>query len=216
VALEALREIGQDDTSQGDDHHAEEHGIRLERLAAVVHHVADPFAAAEHLADDDADQPESHGLADAGQDERDGAGLGDTPLLTDTASAAKVKKLYLIDISLAVDVTNVTGPAADLTPYAVPKKEFLNIVTKLNAAGINSLMIPSKIEGITFGPDVVLNGVVKHTLYVASDNDFLATVADPFTDPTVPTRGSILNPNQIYVFAFGDEELPGYVPQPLQ
>jgi len=29
-------------------------------------------------------------------------------------------------------------------------------------------------------------------------------------------RGSILNPNQIYVFAFGDEELPGYVPQPLQ
>jgi len=149
-------------------------------------------------------------------DERDGAGLGDTPLLKDKASAAKVKKLYLIDIAGAVDVTGVTGPSADLTPYAVPKVEFLNIVTKLNAAGINSLMIPSKIEGITFGPDVVLNGVVKHTLYVASDNDFLATVADPFTDPTVPTRGSILNPNQIYVFAFGDEELPGYVPQPLQ
>jgi len=149
-------------------------------------------------------------------DERDGAGLGDTPLLKDKASAAKVKKLYLIDIAGAVDVTGVTGPSADLTPYAVPKKEFLNVVTKLNAAGINSLLIPSKMEGVTFGPDVVLNRVVKHTLYLASDNDFLATVADPFTKPTVPTRGSILNPNQIYVFAFGDEELPGYVPQPLQ
>ena len=146
----------------------------------------------------------------------DGAGLGDTPLLKDKASAAKVKKLYLIDIAGAVDVTGVTGPSADLTPYAVPKKEFLNVVTKLNAAGINSLLIPSKMEGVTFGPDVVLNRVVKHTLYLASDNDFLATVADPFTKPTVPTRGSILNPNQIYVFAFGDEELPGYVPQPLQ
>ena len=106
-------------------------------------------------------------------DERDGAGLGDTPLLKDKASAAKVKKLYLIDIAGAVDVTGVTGPSADRTPYAVPKVKFLDIVDKLKAAGIDPRRFLSKMEGITFGPDVVLNGVVKHTLYVTSDNDFL-------------------------------------------
>jgi hypothetical protein len=77
-------------------------------------------------------------------------------------------------------------------------------------------LIPSKIEGITFGQDVLIKGVVKHTLFVANDNDFLATVADPFKLPGDPTRGMILNPNQIYVFAFGDDELPGYVPQPIK
>src|SRR5262249_10519357 len=119
-----------------------------------------------------------------------------------------------IDLNGAVDVTNVA--AADLKNYAVPKTPFLNVVAVLNANGINSYLIPSKIEGIAFGQDILLDGVTKHTLWVANDNDFLATIADPFKLPGDPTRGFTPNPNQFYVFAFGDTDLPpgySYVPQ---
>ena len=145
-------------------------------------------------------------------DERDGNGLADTPLRTDTASAAKVKKLYLIDLNGAQDVTNLSG---DLSAFAVSKSStpFLDIVGKLTAAGIDARLIPSKLEGLAFGQDVVVNGVTKHTLYVANDNDFLATVADPLKLPSDPTRGTIANPNQFYVFSFDDRDLPRYVPQ---
>jgi hypothetical protein len=148
-------------------------------------------------------------------DERDGNGMADTPLLTDTASAAKVKKLYLIDLDGAQDVTAVGG---DLSSYAVSKNPtpFVDIVAKLNAAGIDSYLIPSKLEGVAFGQDVVVDGVTKHTLYVANDNDFLATIADPLKLPSDPTRGTVPNPNQFYVFAFGDDDLPGYVPQKIR
>jgi hypothetical protein len=149
-------------------------------------------------------------------DERDGTGLGDTPLLTDTASAAVVKKLYLIDLAGAQDVTGVTGPNADLSPYAVSKTLFLDIVAKLTAAGINSYFIPSKIEGIAFGQDVVIDGETRHTLYISNDNDFLAIIADPLKLPADPTRGLVTNPNQFYVFTFSDNELPGYVPQNIK
>lgn len=146
-------------------------------------------------------------------DERDGNGLADTPLLTDVASPAEVKKLFLIDLDGAQDVTNVSG---DLSSYAVPKTEFLDLVAKLNAAGIDSYMIPSKIEGLAFGQDVVINGETKHTLYIANDNDFLGSIADPHKQPGDPTRGMIANPNQFYVFAFDDADLPGYVPQKIR
>jgi hypothetical protein len=151
-------------------------------------------------------------------DERDGAGLGDTPLLTDTASAAGVKKLYLVDLAGAADVTDATGPVdksgkIDLSSYAVPKSEFLNIITKLNAIGIDSRLIPSKIEGIAFGQDVLIGNTVKHTIFVANDNDFLGVIANPLQLPSDPTRGLAFNPNQFYVFAFADSELPGYVAQ---
>jgi len=146
-------------------------------------------------------------------DERDGSGLGDTPLLTDVASKAGVKKLYLIDLAGATDVTAIAGPNADLSAYAVSKTLFLDIVATLTASGINSYFIPSKIEGVAFGSDVTIGGVTKHTLYIANDNDFLATVADPLKLPTDATRGMVPNPNQIYVFAFSESELPGFVPQ---
>jgi len=146
-------------------------------------------------------------------DERDGNGMGDTPLLTDTASAAVVKELFLIDLAGATDVTGITGPKADLSPYAVPKTLILDIVAKLTAAGIDPHLIPSKIEGLAFGPDVVIGGVTKHTLYVANDNDFLSVIADPLKAPGDPTRGWVTHPNQFYVFAFDPSELPGYVPQ---
>lgn len=151
-------------------------------------------------------------------DERDGKGLADTPLLTDTASAAKVKKLYLIDLNGAQDISNVNSAGNDLSGYAVSKNPlpFLDIVAKLNAAGIVSKLIPSKLEGIAFGQDVIVNGVTKHTLYVANDNDFLAKVADPLKSAGDVTRGFVANPNQFYVFAFGDEDLPGFIPQAIK
>jgi hypothetical protein len=139
--------------------------------------------------------------------------MADSPLLTDVASPAGVKKLFLIDLNGAQDVTNVSG---DLSSYAVAKTEFLDIVAKLNEAGIDSYLIPSKIEGVAFGQDVVINGETKHTLYIVNDNDFLGTIADPFKQPGDSTRGSITNPNQFYVFAFGDDDLPGYVPQKIR
>lgn len=142
-------------------------------------------------------------------DERDGNGLGDKPLPTDKPSKAGVKKLYLIDLNGAQDVSGVTG---DLSKYAVAKTMFLDIVSKLNGAGINSLFIPSKLEGITFGQDVVIDGATKHTLYVANDNDFLGEIADP----TDPVNGIVENPNQFFVFAFGDSDLPGFVPQRIK
>lgn len=146
-------------------------------------------------------------------DERDGNGLADTPLMTDTASAAKVKKLYLIDLNGAQEVSNVSG---DLSSYAVSKTQFLDMVSTLTATGINAYFIPSKLEGVAFGQDVVINGVTKHTLYIANDNDFLGTIADPLKDPSDPTRGTVANPNVFYVFAFGDEDLPGFVPQKIK
>jgi hypothetical protein len=145
-------------------------------------------------------------------DERDGNGMADMPLLTDTASPAEVKELFLIDLNGAQDVTALSG---DLSAYAVSKTLFLDIVSKLNDAGINSYLIPSKLEGVAFGQDVAIDGVTKHTLYVANDNDFLATIADPLKAPGDPTRGWVPNPNQFYVFAFGDEDLPGFVPQTI-
>jgi hypothetical protein len=146
-------------------------------------------------------------------DERDGNGFADTPLLTDTASAAAVKKLFLVDLAGAVDVSDKSG---DLSAYAVPKSEFLDMVALLAADGYDPLYIPSKIEGVAFGPDVSIGGLNHHTLYIGNDNDFLAMVADPTRLPGDPARGLVPNPNRIYVFAFTDADLPGYVPQPIR
>jgi hypothetical protein len=142
-------------------------------------------------------------------DERDGKGLGDKPLPTDKPSKAGIKKVYLIDLKGAKDVSAVKG---DLSPFAVGKTFFLDIVNKLNAAGIDSLFIPSKLEGMTFGQDVVIDGVAHHTLYIANDNDFLGEIADP----TDPANEIVENPNQFFVFAFTDDDLPGFAPQKVR
>jgi len=148
-------------------------------------------------------------------DERDGAGLGDKPLLTDTATAAKVKKLYLIDLNGATEVTQVSVlPSAGVV--LVSKAPFLDIVSKLTAAGIDARLIPAKLEGVAFGQDVIIGGETRHTLFVSNDNDFQATAADPLKLPADLTRGLILNPNKFFVFAFSDSELPGYIPQQIK
>ncbi len=126
-------------------------------------------------------------------DERDGKGRGD-------GSVAVVKNIYKIDLAAAQDVSGVIG-AANLAPKAVSKTLFLDMVAKLNANGIASTEIPAKLEGLAFGPDVVVNGTIKHTLFVANDNDFTANV------------GGVDNPNSYIVFAFDDADLPGFVAQ---
>ncbi|MDF9390976.1 MULTISPECIES: esterase-like activity of phytase family protein [Methylococcus] len=124
-------------------------------------------------------------------DERDGKGLGDD-------SAAKVKKLFKIDLAGAADVSGISG---DLSAYAVPKTLFLDFKAALVDAGISAYDIPSKIEGIAFGPDVMIDGRKRHTLFVANDNDFLPSITDSYHP------NGVANPNNFYVFAFDDVDL---------
>jgi len=122
--------------------------------------------------------------------ERDGKGLGDD-------SKAVVKRVYKIDLAGAQDVSHVSGEDA-LLPKAVGKTLFLDIAAKLAGAGLTAEQIPAKLEGMAFGEDIVVDGVVKHTLYVANDNDFIAT-----------TPGGRSNPNQWFVFTFTQADLGG-------
>ena len=105
-------------------------------------------------------------------DERDGRGLGD-------GTTAVVKQLFRIDLTGAADISNFGGAAA--LAAAVPKTLVVDLVALLNGAGITSANIPSKIEGIAFGQDVVVNVagqfVTQHTLWIANDNDFVPGVA---------------------------------------
>ena len=131
--------------------------------------------------------------------ERDGKGLGDN-------STAAFKSIYLVDLSGAQDLSGLTGEDA-LLAKAPGKTLFLDLKAALNAAGIASDKIPAKLEGLAFGADVVIGGVLTHTLYVANDNDFLASV------------GAVDNPNQWFVFGVTDADLAklgaAYVPQEI-
>jgi hypothetical protein len=129
-------------------------------------------------------------------DERDSKGRADAP-----GSKAGFKRLYRIDLQFAHDISDLSG-AANIAPWAVQKTLFLDIVAVLTSdpVGMDPTAIPAKLEGVTFGPDVLVNGVVKHTIWVANDNDFLT--------PLPPAVGTGDNPNQFFVFAFDDHDLP--------
>ena len=131
--------------------------------------------------------------------ERDGKGLGDD-------SKADVKRIYKIDLAGAQDVSGLSGADA-LLAKAVGKTLFLDVAAALKSAGLTAAQIPAKLEGMAFGEDVVVGGVVKHTLYVANDNDFIAT-----------TPAGNANPNQWFVFSFTDDDLLGsvYVEQKIE
>lgn len=118
--------------------------------------------------------------------ERDGKGLGD-------GSPAVVKRIYKVDITGAQDVTGLSGEST-LLAKAVSKTLFLDLKTVMNSAGITDTNIPAKLEGMAFGDDVMDQGVLKHTLYVGNDNDFVPGVAGP---------------NNVYVFGFTDADLGG-------
>jgi hypothetical protein len=135
-------------------------------------------------------------------DERDGKGFGDD-------SVAVQKRIYKIDLAGAQDVAQLSGADA-LAVAAVAKTLFLDVVSVLNAKGIDSADIPAKLEGMAFGHDVMLNGVKAHTLYVSNDNDYVAVV----TDTHHPAGKD--NSNTFFVFAFTDADLPGFVPQQIR
>ena len=126
-------------------------------------------------------------------DERDGKGLGD-------GSSAKVKKLYTIDLTGATDVKGVTDlSTVSGLKYVAKTGTFLDVVAALVNYGISPTQIPSKIEGLAFGQDVVgANGDTLHTLYVTNDNDF---------DPV----GS--GDSKFFVFGFKDGDLAGFTRQ---
>jgi len=120
-------------------------------------------------------------------DERDGKGLGD-------GSAAKIKQFFKVDLTGATDITNLTGNAANNA--AVNKTLVVDLVKILKANGFAEKDIPAKIEGISFGQDVLVNGVLEHTLWVSNDNDFVPGTAGP---------------NQFFVLGFKDRDLSGLV-----
>jgi hypothetical protein len=124
-------------------------------------------------------------------DERDGKGLGD-------GSKAKVKQIFEIDISGAVDITALSGAAAAANVVTKNATPFLDLVAALKAQGVAADQIPSKIEGIAFGQDVDYLGQTYHTLFIANDNDFVPDSAGP---------------NQFYVFGFQDGDLANFVPE---
>jgi len=140
-------------------------------------------------------------------DERDSKGRADA-----VGSKAGFKRLYIVDIQNAHDVSALSG-YVNLAPYTLPKTLFLDIVSVLTSAPLNMAVtdIPAKLEGTAFGQDVTYTDpvtkqpVTKHTLYVGNDNDFLATLAPPV--------GIGDNPNQFFVFGFTDADLPEFVPQ---
>jgi len=140
-------------------------------------------------------------------DERDGKGLGDN-------STAAVKQIFKIDIAGATDVSGISG-SANLATLAVTKTTdpsgaaFIDVVKLLTDHGINAKDIPAKLEGMAFGADVVVDGHLKHTLYIGSDNDFLSTI----TDSNHPN--GIANPNTFYVLGIDAGDLPTFQAQQL-
>jgi hypothetical protein len=127
-------------------------------------------------------------------DERDGKGLGD-------GSKAVTKQLFMIDLNGASSVDGVAKLNA--ASPSVSKSLFLDLVPLLKANGYAANQIPAKIEGLAFGADVTINGVLNHTLYVANDNDFSAEAGD----------------NKFFVFGVTDADLAkagaSYVPQSI-
>lgn len=133
-------------------------------------------------------------------DERDGRGREGGNNLT--SNDARVKQLFKIDLNGAVDISAMDGINA--VQHVVAKTLFLDIVQALVGVGLDPTKdIPSKIEGITFGPDLKTTDstgktIPLHTLWVANDNDFVIATNDV---PPIP------NPNQFFVFGFTDADL---------
>jgi hypothetical protein len=107
---------------------------------------------------------------------------------------AAFKKLFLIDLAAATDVSRVPALPSRQLPAgvtAVTKTPSLDLLDP--RFGIAGKACPEKFEGLAFGPDLP-DG--RHLLLVTADNDFL---------PDQPFR--------VYAFAVDPADLPGYRPQ---
>jgi hypothetical protein len=142
-------------------------------------------------------------------DERDGSGR---ETANDDSSPAKVKYLYQIDLEGATDVSNIPDlRKGGFKPVTKSSAPFLDFVSVVASAGIPATSVPSKIEGEAFGPDIEMNGKTVHTLYLSNDNDFLPYVVKDSATPAADLANVPAdNPNQIFVFAFEDSDLPLY------
>lgn len=119
-------------------------------------------------------------------DERDGkSGL-----------SAQVKQFYTIDVTAASDVRGMTTLPASFTAVSKGSSPLIDMLDP--KFGLKDANFPQKIEGLAFGDDVVINGVLYHTLWVGHDNDF---------DPTAPSN--------LFVFGIAASDLPGYQAQLL-
>jgi hypothetical protein len=123
--------------------------------------------------------------------ERDGKGLGDGGTVATGGSPAVVKQVWAVDLSGADDVSTLSGQTSLLAKAPI-KTLFLDIAAALKNFGIADTQIPAKLEGMAFGQDIVENGAIKHTLYIANDNDFVPGVAGD---------------NKFFVFSFTDADL---------
>lgn len=115
---------------------------------------------------------------------RDGKGLGD-------GSSAVIKQMWAIDLNGATDVSGLSGDAA-LQGQLLAKTQLVDFVALLKSAGFTDTQIPAKLEGLTFGDDLVEGGVTYHTMLLANDNDFVPGVAGD---------------NKFYMFRFTDADL---------
>ncbi|MEO7717058.1 MAG: esterase-like activity of phytase family protein [Capsulimonas sp.] len=110
--------------------------------------------------------------------ERDGKGAAD----------AGFKKIFLIDIAGATDISSIASLPARGAPDGVkPVRKSLFIDLLSPKFGLATPDFPEKIEGIAFGPDAATG---KHQLIVTSDNDLIST-----------------QPSWFYVFTFDDSDL---------
>ena len=117
-------------------------------------------------------------------DERDGkAGL-----------AATTKQFFLIDVTNATDVKGLSTLPRSFATVAKGATPFIDMLDP--AFGLNNANFPQKIEGAAFGEDVLVNGVLEHTLWISNDNDFA-------TDAT----------SNFYVFGIACSDLPGFEAQ---
>ncbi|MFT3881682.1 MAG: esterase-like activity of phytase family protein [Gemmatales bacterium] len=107
---------------------------------------------------------------------------------------AQCKKLFLIDLEGADDVSKVDSLPAGKLPAglnAVTKRLFLDMLDPVYQ--LKGADFPEKIEGLAFGPPFA-DG--RQLLIVTADNDFVATA-----------------PFRVYAFAIDPTALPGYQPQ---
>lgn len=135
--------------------------------------------------------------------ERDGKGGSD----------AKFKKIIKIDISGATDVSGVASLPKSTLPVGITpviKSVFLDMLDP--SYGLAGVGFPEKIEGISFGEDLIDGGLL-HTLVITNDNDFQygATLGDGSIQPVID--------HKFFVFGFTDADLPGFqrqniVPEP--
>lgn len=159
--------------------------------------------------------------------ERDNRGIGvDDP--TGTANTVASKRVYLIDINGATDVSNVSLAGSNDLPAgvrAVTKTLFLDINAALRAAGVT---VAEKMEGLTLGPRLAGGAL---SLLIATDNDFSVTQTGNGTQFDVCTSGvggvssqvafggicptgQALLPSYLYAFKVDGAAAASLVPEP--